>query len=235
MHSNKYTFLYAIGLSMLTAVVLVLTSQQLKPLQEANLALDSKRSVLKSVLVTSEEDQVIETAYDGSVEEMVVNSEGDVVDGVDVADVDLKREIAKEPSERQLPLYVYTEEDGSKAYIVPMRGVGLWGPVWGYLALKDDFNTIKGAFFDHKGETPGLGAEITELVFQEQFQGKKILDSNGDFASVNVLKSTMKSPLDSENRVDAISGGTITSNGVDDMIKNCVAPYLTYFNKLKSN
>ncbi|AWV97770.1 NADH:ubiquinone reductase (Na(+)-transporting) subunit C [Arcticibacterium luteifluviistationis] len=234
MHSNKYTFIYAIGLSMLTAVILVLTSQQLKPLQEANLALDGKRSVLKSVLVTSDEDKVIEDSYNGSVEEIVLDSEGNVLE-VQVEDVDMKREVAKDVSERQLPLYVYTEEDGSKSYIVPMRGVGLWGPVWGYMALEGDFNTIKGASFDHKGETPGLGAEITEPFFQVQFQGKKILDDNGDFASVNVLKSTMKSSIDSDNRVDAISGGTITSNGVDDMIKNCVAPYLTYFNKLKTN
>lgn len=220
---------------MLTAIILVLTSQQLKPLQEANLALDSKRSVLKSVLVTSDQDEVIENSYDSSVKEIVVDSEGNVKEGVDVADVDLKREVAKDASERQLPLYVFTEEDGSNSYIVPMRGVGLWGPVWGYVALGEDFNTIKGAFFDHKGETPGLGAEITEPFFQVQFQGKKILDDNGDFASINVLKSTMKSSVDSDNRVDAISGGTITSNGVDDMIENCVAPYLTYFNKLKSN
>ena len=235
MHNNRYTFLYAIGISIVTAVILVLTSENLKPLQEANVALDNKKNILKSVLVNSEEREVVESQYNSSVEELVLNSEGQIQENISVDDVDMKKEVAKEKSERNLPLYVYTSEDGNKSYVIPLRGVGLWGPIWGYISIKDDFNTVKGAFFDHKGETTGLGAEIAETPFQQQFEGKMIYNNDGEFVSVNVMKSTQKSNLDSENRVDAISGGTITSNGVDEMIANCVQPYLTYFEKLKSN
>lgn len=235
MHNNRYTFLYAIGISIVTAIILVLTSENLKPLQEANVALDNKKNILKSVLVNSEEREVIENQYNSSVEEMVLNSQGEVQENISVDDVDMKKEVAKDPAERNLPLYVYTSEDGNKSYVIPLRGVGLWGPIWGYISVKDDFNTVKGAFFDHKGETPGLGAEISETPFQQQFEGKMIYNESGDFVSVNVMKATQKSDLDAGNRVDAISGGTITSNGVDEMIANCVKPYLTYFEKLKSN
>ena len=108
--------------------------------------------------------------------------------------------------------------------------MGLWGPIWGFVSLESDFNTVYGAYFDHKGETPGLGAEIAEEPFQHQFEGKKIME-DGKFVSVNVLKTTYKSPLGPEHRVDAISGGTITSNGTDEMLKNCLAPYVSYFEK----
>ncbi|MFT5883738.1 MAG: Na+-transporting NADH:ubiquinone oxidoreductase subunit C [Arcticibacterium sp.] len=235
MHSNRYTFLYAIGISVVTAVILVLIAQQLKPLQEANVALDARKNILKSVLVNEEEADAVNKAYEVAVEEMVVNSAGEVIEDVKVDDVDMKREVAKSPEERRLPLYVFTAEGGEKSYIIPLRGVGLWGPIWGYVSLRNDFNTIHGATFDHKGETPGLGAEITEPFFQDQFQGKKVLDGEGTFVSINVMKATRKSELSSDNRVDGISGGTITSDGADDMLKNCIEPYLSYFNKLKSN
>ncbi len=235
MHNNRYTFLFAIGISVVTAVILVLIAQQLKPLQEANVALDNRKNILKSVLVTEVEPDAVNKAYEGSVQEMIINSVGEIIEGIDVDDVDMKKEVAKSPDDRQLPLYVFTAEGGEKSYIVPLRGVGLWGPIWGYVSLRNDFNTIHGATFDHKGETPGLGAEITEPFFQDQFQGKKVLDGEGKFVSVNVMKSTMKSELSSNNRVDGISGGTITSDGTDEMLKNCIEPYLSYFNKLKLN
>jgi Na+-transporting NADH:ubiquinone oxidoreductase subunit C len=235
MHNNRYTFLYAIGLSIATAIILVITSQQLKPLQDANFALDNKKSILKSVLIRSDDNVALEETYDKSVEELVINSKGEVLEGISVGSVDMKREVAKPAEERNLPLYVFSAENGEKSYIVPLRGVGLWGPIWGYVALNDDFNTVYGAFFDHKGETPGLGAEITEMPFQEQFKGKMIYNSANEFASINVLKATTKSDVDPSNRVDGVSGGTITSNGVDEMLRNCVEPYLTYFNKLKTN
>ncbi len=145
--------------------------------------------------------------------------------------IDLKNEINKQPTERKLPLYVYTAEGDKKYYIIPVRGTGLWGPIWGYVSLEDDFDTVYGAYFDHKGETPGLGAEISEAPFQKQFEGKKIM-ADGKFVSVNVLKPTTKSPLGKEHRVDAISGGTITSNGTDEMLENVIAPYVSYFEKI---
>ncbi len=235
MHNNRYTFLYAIGISVITAIILVVTSEKLKPQQEANVALDNKKNILKSVLVNLEDRQAIEETYTNSVQELVVNSKGEVLDNVNVNSVDMKKEVVKPEEERQLPIYIYTGEGGEKSYILPMRGVGLWGPIWGFISIKDDFNTIHGAFFDHKGETPGLGAEINERSFQQQFEGKKIKNEEGSFVSVNVMKTTAKSDLDASNRVDAISGGTITSNGTDEMIRNCIEPYLSYFDKIKGN
>ncbi len=233
MHSNKYTFLYAIGISILTAIILVTISVSLKPKQDFNLALDTKKNILKSVLIESEKPAEIEKIYSESVEELVINSLGETVVGMKPSDVIMKNEIAKSADQRNLPLYIFKDKEGNKNYVVPLLGTGLWGPIWGFLAFKDDMNTLKGAFFDHKGETPGLGAEIAEKSFQDQFIGKKIKDDKNNFVSVNVIKSSAKFELGDQFRVDGISGGTITSDGTDAMIKKCVEPYLAYFEKQK--
>ncbi|RDB04085.1 NADH:ubiquinone reductase (Na(+)-transporting) subunit C [Runella aurantiaca] len=233
MHSNQYTLIYAAVLSVITAIVLAVAAEGLKPAQEANIALDKKSNILRAVRLAYNERTQIENTYAERVQEMVINAAGEPVSGVKTTDIDLKEEVAKTPENRRLPLYVYTEKEGKKYYIVPLRGTGLWGPIWGYISLQDDFDTVYGAFFDHKGETPGLGAEIAELPFQQQFQGKKIMSNEGQFVSVNVVKKTDKVSFGNEHRVDAISGGTITSRGTDAMLKNCTAPYLTYFEKIK--
>lgn len=231
MHSNRYTFLFAVGLSVITAVVLVLISEGLKPLQDANVALDKKKNILQSVRIYETEREAVEKAYDKSVEELVIDSEGNVLEGESANLIEMKNEVSKKVADRKMPLYIYTKEDGEKCYIVPLHGVGLWGPIWGYLAIESDFNTVYGAYFDHKSETPGLGAEIAERFFQDRFQQKQLID-NGSFVSVNVIKSSAKVNYGDQHRVDAISGGTITSDGVDSMIDNCVEPYLTYFKKI---
>lgn len=234
MHSNQYTLIYAAGLSILTAIVLAVAAEGLKPAQNANIALDTRSNILKAVRLDYDDRAKINQIYESSIKEMVVNMAGEVQEE-EPAEIDLKDEIIKAPSERKLPLYVYTGEGDKKYYIIPLRGTGLWGPIWGYVSLEDDFNTVYGAYFDHKGETPGLGAEIAEEPFQRQFQGKEIMSDEGKFVSVNVMKSSAKTNLDKEHRVDAISGGTITSNGTDEMIENCLAPYVAYFEKMKNS
>lgn len=199
------------------------------------MALDKKSNILRSVRLASTDRATIENTYNTQVQELVVNSAGEVLPDVQAESVQLKDQINKAPGERQLPLYVFTGDGGAKYYVVPVRGVGLWGPIWGYIALESDFNTVYGAFFDHKSETPGLGAEIAEKPFQEQFQGKTIMADNNEFISVNVVKKTDKVNFGDEHRVDGISGGTITSRGTDAMLKNCLKPYLAYFEKLKNN
>ncbi|MBK6979315.1 MAG: NADH:ubiquinone reductase (Na(+)-transporting) subunit C [Cytophagaceae bacterium] len=233
MHSNKYTFMYSIGLSILTAIVLVLTSETLKPKQEFNLALDQKTNILKSLLIDGKSAQEIEKIYTSQIEEIVVNGDGEVIDGEKPTGIVMKEEVAKPVKDRKLPVYIFKNTDGSKNYVVPLYGVGLWGPVWGYLSFEKDLNTVKGAYFDHKGETPGLGAEIAEKPFQSQFIGKKIKDANNTFVSINVIKTTAKVTFGPEHRVDAISGGTLTSDGTNNMIKNGVEGYLKYFEKIK--
>lgn len=233
MHSNRYTLIYATVLSVITAIVLAVAAEGLKPSQEANIALDKKSNILRAVRLAYTERAQIEDTYSKSIQEIVLDATGKPLSGITTKEIDLKEEIAKVPQQRRLPLYVFTEKDGKKYYIVPLRGVGLWGPIWGYISLQEDFNTVYGSFFDHKSETPGLGAEIAELPFQTQFQGKKIMSDEGQFVSVNVVKKTDKVSYGNEHRVDAISGGTITSRGTNDMIKNCTAPYLAYFEKIK--
>lgn len=233
MHSNRYTFMFAIGLSVLTAVVLVLVSEGLKPMQAANVALDQKKNILQSVRIYETDRDAVEKAYDNSVEALVVDANGEVLPDEIANTIEMKNEVVKKPVERKMPLYVYTKEDGKKCYIIPMQGVGLWGPIWGFMSIEDDFNTVYGAYFDHKTETPGLGAEIAERFFQDRFKEKKIME-NETFVSVNVVKSSAKTTYGPEHRVDGISGGTITSDGVDAMIDNCVKPYLAYFKKLES-
>ncbi|GAA4404244.1 Na(+)-translocating NADH-quinone reductase subunit C [Nibrella viscosa] len=235
MHSNRYTLIYAAVLSVLTAVVLAVAAEGLKPAQEANVALDKKSNILRAVRFSSEQRTDIEREYNTRIQEVVVDANGSEKAGIRAAAIDLKDEIGKTPEKRNLPLYVYSAEGGKTYYIVPVRGVGLWGPIWGYVSLEDDFNTIYGTYFDHKGETPGLGAEIAELPFQQQFQGKKIMSEDNQFISVNVVKKSEKSAVGTEHRVDAISGGTITSRGTDAMLKNCIAPYMAYFQKKKAN
>ena len=126
-----------------------------------------------------------------------------------------------------LPLYV-ADNKGSRSYIIPLRGKGLWGPIWGYIALKEDLSTVIGATFGHKSETPGLGAEISTPIFQDQFPGKEIM-SQGSFVSIEVRKGDASGA----HQVDGISGGTITSVGVDDMLKDCLKGYTSYFDELR--
>ena len=114
-------------------------------------------------------------------------------------------------------------------YIAPLIGTGLWGPIWGFVSFSDDGNTVTGASFDHKSETPGLGAEIRETFFEEQFIGQKILNSQGDFVSISVMKGGAN--VDSYHEVDGITGGTITSDGVTDMLKDNLHIYSKYLNK----
>ncbi|MFN8348117.1 MAG: NADH:ubiquinone reductase (Na(+)-transporting) subunit C [Spirosomataceae bacterium] len=232
MHSNRYTLIYATVLSVITAIVLAVAAEGLKPAQDANIALDKKSNILRAVRLAYTERTQIENTYAKSIQEMVLNASGELINGVKTKDINLKEEVGKDPKNRRLPLYVFTAQNGENYYIVPMQGVGLWGPIWGYISLKNDFSTVYGAFFDHKSETPGLGAEIAEQPFQQQFQGKKIM-MDEKFVSVNVMKKTDKSDLANDYRVDAISGGTITSRGANNMIKNCMEPYLAYFEKIK--
>jgi len=158
---------------------------------------------------------------------LTINNKGAEIAGVDAFGVDLSIELKKPVEQQQLPVFIATLDDGKNYTIVPVRGKGLWGPIWGYVAFKDDFNTIYGAVFDHKGETPGLGAEIDTRLFQEPFDGKQIFDAIGKFVSIGVLKGGAL-PDDIHN-VDGISGGTITSKGLEYMLKDCLINYESYF------
>lgn len=232
--SNSYTVIYATVMVVVVAAVLAFTALSLKEKQTKNVELDKKIQILNSIKVTSTAKDA-EGLYEKYIKEsFVVNAqgertsaEGDKMAAFNVnVPAEVKGHVGEKRNERQLPVYVAQLEDGSTKYIFPMSGAGLWGPVWGYIALNDDRNSVFGAFFSHKGETPGLGAEIEQAFFYEQFTGK-VLFKEGIFKSVAVEKKGQKS-LTGADQVDAISGGTITSKGVDAMLLDCLAPYTQF-------
>ncbi len=235
--SNLYIFVYASVMVIIVAAVLSLAATGLKPFQDKNVEIAKKLDILHSVDMgldvaeAESKNDYVEAEYDRYItESFVVNSNGDLVSGLEAFTIDLKKENAKPVEERNLPVYVCSHSDGSKNYIFPVLGNGLWGPIWGYLALDSDFVTIAGAVFDHKGETPGLGAEISTKDFQNQFKGKKIFDDSGSFTSIQVNKAGIPETIHS---VDAISGGTITSKGLEKMLFDCLSVYQKFINSQK--
>jgi Na+-transporting NADH:ubiquinone oxidoreductase subunit C len=210
----------------------------LKPHQDRNVEIEKKQNILSSVHLGLDANKqpnkakYIESLYDKHITEaFLVDSKGNRVDG-NAFTIDIKKETAKPLEKRKLPVFVCAMNDSLKNYILPVYGRGLWGPVWGYVALKDDYNTIVGVIFDHKSETPGLGAEINTPHFQKQFDNKKLFD-NDKFVSVRVVKN--QSTADNPHAVDAISGGTITSDGVDAMLSDCLIGYQEFFKSQKKN
>ena len=134
------------------------------------------------------------------------------------------------PKDKKYPMFK-AKKDKDEYIIIPMVGSGLWGPIWGFVSLKEDYNTVYGATFAHKAETPGLGAEINTDFFEEPFEGKRILDYSGNFVSIKVKKGgAEKGNL---HEVDGITGGTITSDGVSDMLNNTLVIYNNYFSSIQ--
>ena len=232
-NSNLYTFIYASVLVIVVAAVLSFTALKLQPLQEANVKIEKMQDILASVQIETSV-QNAEADYKKFItKSMVIDSEGNEVEGA-AFDINLKQQYKKELEERHLPVYEATLEDGTKKLVFPLRGTGLWGPIWGYISLEDDLSTIFGAVFDHAKETPGLGADINKAWFQDPFKGKAIFDAE-NFIGINVHKGGKGAAEllgDTNHGVDAISGGTITSKALEDMIKNCMGSYQVY---LKAN
>lgn len=233
-HSNKYIFIYSIVMVVVIAVSLTLVAVQLKPAQEDNIRIEKMQNILTSVNVPIAEvpkKKVIDVYHKYITSVVGINMNGDVVekDADKVFAIELANEFKKPAAQQILPVYTATLDNGDTAYIVPLRGKGLWGPVWGYISFKTDFNTIVGTMFDHKGETPGLGAEINQGFFMEPFKGKTIFDLEGKFTSIQIIKGGAAD--DNPHGVDAISGGTITSKGVEKMIFDNLNNYQAYIKK----
>ncbi len=230
--SNLYTFIYASVMVILVALALSLAFIKLKPLQEANMLKEKQQAILASIGVRCERDMAPELFKKYVKQSFVIDINGDTINGEDALKINLEEQYRKPLSGRHLPVFV-AEHQGRKIYVFPVYGKGLWGPIWGYVALEDDLNTIHGVVFDHKGETPGLGAEITEQWFQEQFKGKKIFDDNGNFVSIAVVKGG--APKDDPHAVDAISGGTLTSKGLQAMLHDFLGGYVNFIKKVSGN
>jgi Na+-transporting NADH:ubiquinone oxidoreductase subunit C len=233
-HSNKYIFVYSIIMVVVIAVSLTIVAVMLKPSQEANIRIEKMQNILSSVNIPVAEipkNQVGEVYSKFIKTAIAVNSKGDVIeqDAAKVFSIELNNELKKPLDKQTLPVFIAALDNGDTAYIVPLRGKGLWGPVWGYMSFKNYFNTIFGTVFDHKGETPGLGAEINQDWFMKPFIGKQIFTEDGKLVSITIVKGGAKP--DDIHGVDAISGGTITSKGVEKMLLDNLTNYEAYFKK----
>jgi len=226
--SNRYIFIFSSLMVIVVATLLSLAATVLQPRQLKNLEIEKKKSMLESIGVPSTRETT-EDLYDRYIKEsFVLNSKGELVNGADAFNVVLKDEQKKPLEQQNLPVFEAITDTGEKVTILPVQGKGLWGPIWGYVSLKPDMNTIYGVTFDHQGETPGLGAEINTTGFESMFPGKKLYEAD-KFVSIGVIKGGAK-PGDPHS-VDAISGGTITSKGLQKMLLDCIVKYNDYLIK----
>ncbi|MDR1724585.1 MAG: NADH:ubiquinone reductase (Na(+)-transporting) subunit C [Tannerella sp.] len=224
-NGNAYTILYATAMVVVVALLLAFTSQSLRSIQKTNEENDKRQQILRSINVRVTAKQA-EAKYDEFIEDdFMVDANGRTV-----GDDAFTEDVAKAFDRGAFPVFV-AKVDGKKKYILAMRGAGLWGPLWGYIALDDDCNTVFGADFSHASETPGLGAEIAKEDFSRQFIGKHFFKDE-QFRSISVLKKG-KQPLNNEDYVDGISGGTITSNGVNAMISASIGNYSKFLTSKK--
>ncbi len=225
-NSNQYTFIFSAVMVVVVASVLAFAAESLKPLQQKNIRSEKMQNILSSVGMQVDAEKAEDAFNTFITEQIVLNASGEPQEGVRAFDIDVLKEY-KSGGQQNFPIYVYSTESGDKKLIIPMVGKGLWGPIWGYVAFESDMNTVAGAVFDHKSETPGLGAEISEPFFTNMFIGKKIFDASGNYVSVKVMKGGAGEG--NEHGVDAISGGTITSVGVSEMVERTLKTYENYF------
>lgn len=253
-NSNKYTFIFATVMVVVVATLLALASESLKPMQNENVANEKRQNILSSIGVNVPANEAKEAYAKYLVEATVLDANGAVKETeLNAFDIDVLKDyksglsniykanagdmdamksalLAWGDGGVNYPLFVL-EKDGENVFVVPVVGTGLWGPIWGYVTVAKDGKTVVGAVFDHKSETPGLGAEIKEASFQKPFEGKTIFDEAGEFTGIKVMKGGAKGDA---HGVDAISGGTITSNGVTEMLMRTLKLYEPYFQSLQA-
>ena len=218
-NSNSYTYVFAIAMVIVVASLLSIAATSLKPFQEKNIELEKKSDILSSIGVIGEDPELL---FDEYITDQLVIQNGLVVSSeITAFDIDLEEAVKESNSSRKVPLFK-AQKNGDTFYVIPMRGTGLWGPIWGYVSLKGDGNTILGASFDHEKETPGLGAEISTPIFEDQFPDKILFSSLRDGIEVR------KGDASGYQQVDGISGGTITSVGVQTMFEDCLIPYKSF-------
>lgn len=234
--SNGYIIFFASMLAIVCAGLLVAANLGLKDRQTANVEHEQKRNILSTVMEL-DEDADVEGLYAEKVREVVVNSKGEIQQGITPKQVVIASEFKKPAEDRLLPVYQFSSsEDSTKVEFVvfPVFGRGLWDAIWGFIALESDMNTVKGVKFEHKAETPGLGARITEDEIQQRYRGKEIYEGD-EIVAVRMMKGEGNDWSGDEHRVDGMSGATLTANGVNDMLKDYLVAYEGYINKLKTN
>tara|TARA_B110000037_G_scaffold220367_2_gene288066 strand:+ start:15080 stop:15790 length:711 start_codon:yes stop_codon:yes gene_type:complete len=229
---NGYTFLFSILMVIVVGSGLAAASYGLKPLQDKNLRVKKKMDILGALKIEGVDRKTAEDLYAQYIIEdecIVLDADGNIRDGIVAFDVDIKTQFRNkklDPADRDFPLYA-ASIDGSTKYVIPVVGSGLWGPIWGYVAVDEDKSSIYGATFDHKTETPGLGAEIKQPFFYNQYL-KEVISVDGEYKKIKVVKDGSGA---GDFKVDGITGGTITSKGVEEMVDRTIQVYVKYFNK----
>ncbi len=242
--SNAYIIMFTAALTIVVGGLLSLASQGLAPAQKKSVELDTKSQILSSVMDRDElskmkSDEIL-ALYDARIQSLVVDINGDEVtkdekgNAIVAEEVSILKNFKKAPENRAYPVFKFMNgQDPNKvdAYILPLYGAGLWDKIWGYVAIKEDLNTIAGASFDHKAETPGLGARIGSPEVQNRYVGKKIFDQSGNLVSVSMVKGEGNTAL-SDHEVDGMSGATITGRGLNAMLEKYLSYYQAYFKKI---
>ena len=229
-NSNSYTIIYSVIIVVIVAFLLAFVFQALKPMQDANVAFDKKKQILNSLNIRDLNDAQADAKYkEVVVADRVIDEKGKVLlpgtSGGENAGFKLE---SKDYKEGKLALYI-CRVNGETKYVVPVYGMGLWGPISGYIALNADKSTVYGVYFNHESETAGLGAEIKDnKAWQEKFQGKKLFKNGDDKA---IALSVEKKVEDPTTQVDAVTGATLTSNGVRDMLHEALGKYLVFINQ----
>ena len=194
-NGNAYTIIYSTVIVVVVAFLLAFVVSALKPQQDANVKIDTMQHKLNALNIRGLDKAVVEEKFN---------------------DLKIGEEVMGDVTVEEFAV------DGSTKYLVPVSGRGLWGGIWGFIALDDDLNTIYGTDFQHESETAGLGALIAEQPFQDSFRGKKVFAEGASEVTLSVVKKGKQGDLAPENYVDGITGATLTSNGVDAMLKECL-------------
>ena len=222
-NSNTYTLIYAAVMVIVVAFLLAFVNSVLRDRQNENIKMDTKKQILAALHVDKVADVNAEFARYVKADRLM-NADGTLGETVD--DSQFATSYEKEVKDNgRLHVFV-CEVDGQTKYVIPVYGTGLWGAIWGYVALNADKNSVYGVYFSHASETPGLGAEIASKPFFVKFPDKKVLDAAGSSVALGVMKNGKVE--DPSSQVDGISGGTITSNGVDQMLKKCLSAYMKF-------
>lgn len=239
---NSYTIIFAIIMVIVVGALLAFLASSLKPRIAENERLEKQQNILYAMGVNDNDEtsanfvstEKAPELFSQYIKKQLVIQDGKVSENDEAYLIDVKKEQAnaKAGVARRLPLFV-GEKDGKTFYIAPIRGKGLWDAIWAYIAM-DENMVVQGAYFDHKGETPGLGANIKQRYFMDDFIGEHLM-SNGTFKGIDVAKGNAdpKNEDKTDNEVDAIAGATITGDGVSAMIRNDLKLYVPYFETLK--
>lgn len=243
--SNGYTVIFSIAMVVVVGAILAGFAQGLKPQIKANERFEKQQNILYAMGVNNNEGpndvefistENVEDKFGQFITKQLVIQGDDITENDQAYLIDIKKEAGKAKDgdyKRRLPLFI-GQKDGEDVYVIPVRGKGLWDAIWGFVAM-DETMTIEGVYFDHKGETPGLGAEIKQRFFMDDFEGESFLD-DGEFSTIKVAKGNNdpKNLDKTDQEVDALAGATITGDGLTEMLRKDVKMYVPYFKSLNN-